>query len=442
MSPHDPFGGDSDRTIMKPTGGGLGAQPPQTPASPQPAQPPPDMPGDVVIAQAGSNPLLIHSAPLFALANQLRSSVTHPDPLRLQAHVAQDIVNFENRTRQAGEAQETVLAARYVLCTVIDEFALSTPWGVESQWASQTLLVRFHNEASGGEKFFQILERLLTDPQRNLHLLEFMYVCLSIGFEGKYRLTPRGPAELEQIRLSLFETIRTFRGTPPRELSLTWRGVEYKTARLAKYVPLWVLGLVGAGLCLAIYIALLFTLNTQSDPLVTNVAGLARDAVPIETRLAMPPPVVRTQTLSQLLSSDQRIIAAADRGELEIEEQNRGALVRLWGVFPSGQASVSPDAGDVINVVARALSEFSGRVQVIGHTDNQPIRSIQFPSNWILSERRAEAVLEQLEFVLDTDRLSAEGKADTEALASNDSAEGRARNRRIEVKLFYEVGEL
>ena len=105
MSPHDPFGGDSDRTIMKPAGGGLGAQQPQSPASPQPPQPPPKVPGDVVIAQAGSNPLLIHSAPLFALANQLRASVAHPDPLRLQAHVAQEIVNFENHTRQAGEAQ-------------------------------------------------------------------------------------------------------------------------------------------------------------------------------------------------------------------------------------------------------------------------------------------------------------------------------------------------
>ena len=192
MSSHDPFGGDGDRTIMKPTPGGQrpgGALPPSPPAQRSQAIDTSAV-GDISIRTGGGNGLLNAAGPLFALVSQLRASVSHPDPLSLQAHVAQEIVNFEAKARQS-EPPEQVLAARYALCTLLDETALSTPWGNESQWAAQTLLVRFHNEARGGEKFFQILERLTQDPARNLNLLELLYVCLALGFEGKFRLQPR-----------------------------------------------------------------------------------------------------------------------------------------------------------------------------------------------------------------------------------------------------------
>ena len=73
---------------------------------------------------------------------------------------------------------ETVLAARYVLCTFLDEIVLGTPWGSESVWSTQSLLSSFHNETWGGEKFFLILDSMLQDPAGNINLIELMYVCL------------------------------------------------------------------------------------------------------------------------------------------------------------------------------------------------------------------------------------------------------------------------
>src|SRR5690606_37076980 len=151
------------------------------------------------------------------------------------------------RARGSGEPPDHVLAARYLLCTALDETVLNTPWGSQSAWAEQTLLSTFHNETWGGEKFFQLLDRLVQDPRRNLHLLELMYLLLALGFQGKYRIRERGRAELEQIQANLFQTIRMQRGDFERSLSPRWRGVTDARSRLAQYVPLWVVGAVCAG---------------------------------------------------------------------------------------------------------------------------------------------------------------------------------------------------
>lgn len=446
----DPFGGDGDKTILKPMPGGRRPVGPGAadvpPVPPHATPPPPPSPGGaaplepVAITGSGQNPLVGAAAPLFVMVHQLRTSVSHADPQSLQAHVAQEISTFEAKAREQGEPPESVLAARYAICTLLDETALSTPWGVESQWASQTLLVRFHNEAGGGEKFFQILERLLQDPARNLHLLEFMYLCLALGFEGRYRLQPRGKAELERVRESVYETIRTFKGEHENDLSIRWRGVEYNRSRLAQYVPLWVLGAVGAGVAILVYVGFLFALSASSDPVAVQIASLGRDTVPIETRAAVK--IVQTVTLSDLLRDDPTVAAAVSSGLAQVEESPDRARVRLWGLFPSGEATVAGEHAGLVHDIGRAIGGFNGGVRVVGHTDDIPIRSLRFPSNWILSERRAESVSGLLAGTLPSGRLSSEGRADTQPLVANDSDINRALNRRIEITLFYEASEL
>src|SRR5690606_2760817 len=102
-----------------------------------------------------------------------------------------------------------------------------------------SLLSQFHNETWGGEKFFLMLDRAIREPARNLALLEFLYVCLALGFEGKYRVLERGRAQLDQVRDNLYRTLRQVRGEYERELSPHWRGVEDRRSRLARFVPLW-----------------------------------------------------------------------------------------------------------------------------------------------------------------------------------------------------------
>ncbi|KPA93486.1 flagellar motor protein [Pseudomonas asplenii] len=89
--------------------------------------------------------------------------------------------------------------------------------------------------------------------------------------------------------------------------------------------------------------------------------------------------------------------------------------------------------------IADAIRKVKGQVRVTGHSDNRPIATLRFPSNWALSQARAEQVLQILAAKTgQPERFSAEGRSDTEPLASNATAEGRAKNRRVEITVFAE----
>ncbi len=436
MSNDDPFGDKSDRTILRPTPG-RGRSP--SGETPGPAQRPqiPQQPAAAVapgqIGGSGVNPLVAAAGPLMALASQLSGTSSHADVASLLTHVAQEIKTFEANARNAGESPEAVLAARYSLCTLIDETVLGTPWGAESVWGNETLLIRFHNEAWGGEKFFQVLERSLQDPAQNLHLIEFMYICMALGLEGKYRVQDDGRRKLRRIIDQTFETIRMNRGEFERELSAHWRGVEDKRPKIARYVPLWAIGAAAAVVMLLIYSGFLYSLNVRSDPVVGQIAAIGRDAVQLDNRA---PALVRSASLENRLAGD------AQDGLVEVDDLADRSSITLWGLFDSGQARVQEDQVQLLIRVGQALNEFPGSVVVTGHTDNVPIRSLRFPSNWILSERRAESVHRILADVVNAQRIRFEGLGDSKPLVANDSAVNRAINRRVEITLFPQAQDL
>jgi len=108
-------------------------------------------------------------------------------------------------------------------------------------------------------------------------------------------------------------------------------------------------------------------------------------------------------------------------------------------LFPSGQADLRPAGQDVLRRLAEIINRTHYRVSVEGHSDNVPIQTARFPSNWELSTGRATSVLRQLErYGVASKRLSATGYADTHPIASNGSAVGRSANRRVE--LIMETG--
>ena len=92
--------------------------------------------------------------------------------------------------------------------------------------------------------------------------------------------------------------------------------------------------------------------------------------------------------------------------------------------------------GQYFSRIGKALNDVPGPVIIAGHTDNQPIRSLRFPSNWHLSKDRAASARAVLAGFVKPERLTAEGRADTEPVADNNSVEGRARNRRVEITLL------
>ncbi|MCI0918906.1 type IVB secretion system protein IcmH/DotU [Pseudomonas stutzeri] len=211
------------------------------------------------------NPLVAAASSLLSEVVRLKHSYEGEDLHALNQRLSAELKLFEHRALHDSAESSQVMAARYVLCTAIDEAVVTTPWGNESEWSQMSLLSSFHNETFGGEKFFQLLERLSRNPVKHLPMLELMYLCLSLGFEGKYRVMPRGMLELEAVRDSLYRQIRQLRGDVPREVSPHWQGLRDTRRRLVRIVPWWLVALFTL-ICLGmLYAGFAWVLGEQRD---------------------------------------------------------------------------------------------------------------------------------------------------------------------------------
>ena len=224
------------------------------------------------------NPLVAAASPLLSEVVRFKHSLESEDLQALHGQLSSAIKLFEHRALHDGAESSQVMAARYVLCTVLDEAVVTTPWGNESEWSQMSLLSSFHNETFGGEKFFQLLERLTRNPVKHLPMLELMYLCLSLGFEGKYRVLPRGMLELEAVRDSLYRQIRQMRGDIPRELSPHWEGLKDTRRRLVRIVPWWMVALFTLACLGVIYGGFAWVLGEQREAVLQPYRVLDMDA--------------------------------------------------------------------------------------------------------------------------------------------------------------------
>ena len=160
---------------------------------------------------ANENMLISSAMPLIHYAMSLVSIGEMIDINAVRSRLISDIGRFENKAEQFFTDQRQVVAARYLLCSFIDEIVTTSPWGLSHRWNSESLLSYFHNETYGGDGFFKLLERAQKQPQLYLDLLELMYVCLSLGFAGRYRVDSDGATKLERVRESMMTTIANHR---------------------------------------------------------------------------------------------------------------------------------------------------------------------------------------------------------------------------------------
>jgi type VI secretion system protein ImpK len=387
-------------------------------------------------AQAeGLNPLEAAAGPLLALLTRLRSTIAHPAPASLRAQLLAYLRQFEERAEAAGVARNEVLLARYALCTALDEAVLSTPWGSSSEWGKQSLLITVHNEAWGGEKVFQLLEHCLQSPRERLYLLEMLYLCMCLGFEGRYRVMNDGRSQLEILRERTSAAIRNARGEFERELSPHWRGLAVVRDRLSQFMPPWVGVAIGLAVLLLLLFGLRLKLAADAEPVFKNIHALGEIPVQAITPAVVQPKVVERPRLAGFLVEDIK----ANRVTVEDAVDRSVVTIRGDEIFSSGSATIVDDFQPLMLRIADAIRKVKGQVRITGHSDNRPIATLRFPSNWALSQARAEQVLQILSAKTgQPERFSAEGRSDTEPVAPNTTTEGRAKNRRVEITVLAE----
>ena len=376
------------------------------------------------------NPLIEAAKPVFILVNAMRQTTSQLSTDSLINKFSLLINRFEEDAEKNGAKYDAIQAAKYCLCTFVDELAVRAGWADES-WSKNSLLVSFYDETWGGERFFEIIQNLKQDPDKNIDLIEFVYLCLQFGYKGKYQVLPSGELEVDKIKRDLLSIIHTRRPDQTAKLFghdlIVKDIVQKKQSKLS--IPLWVVGVLGAVIGGGGYLGMQWSLGDDFNTASTKVNSLKLPAVAPKQKEEK-----TTVRLRPLLENEiaRKLVSVTD-------ESDRSTVTILGdGLFESGSAQIQNQYYPVLAAVGQALNSVDGPVVVTGYTDDKPIQSLEFPSNWHLSQGRADAVKQILLNYMQSgnNRIRSEGRGSTDAVAPNDSPENRAKNRRVEITLF------
>uniref|UniRef100_UPI0028B22596 type VI secretion system protein TssL, long form n=1 Tax=Pseudomonas sp. TaxID=306 RepID=UPI0028B22596 len=176
-------------------------------------------------------------------------------------------------------------------------------------------------------------------------------------------------------------------------------------------------------------------LASDAEPVFRGIHALGEIPVQAMDRPVTQPKPIERPRLAGLLAEDIKA------GRVAVEDAVDRSVVTLRGdeLFASASASIKGDYQALLTRIAAAVDKVKGDVRITGHSDNQPIATLRFPSNWALSQARAEEVRAMLAARTgQPERFTAKGLSDTEPLASNATAQGRAKNRRVEITVLAE----
>lgn len=467
----DPFGLSSDagRTRIRPVAGArplppMQPQGGQTWGAPPPPQQPafgsfgggpgfaaPSAPARPRGQRPHANPLVAAFAPLLELAPELERAHPPAQPEVLRQRVQGSLIDARDAAVALGQPLTRANQGAWFVAALIDDIALNTPWGGHSDWPRQPIVTQLTGEVDAGTRFFRHLEELVAHPNRDPDLLELAYLCLGLGFRGQYRPQgPTGEATITALRGQIARALRNV-DTLVAPLSPHADGVKVPDEPRRFAVPLWTVWLVAVALIVAIYTGLSLQLGNKAEQLFVSAAALPpaeRAGIfrPIRDTEAppVPVPVVEPTVTFELLPLFHEKAPAEIATALKGREDVSMAVLVVQGaapeVFRSAKADLRDEYQPLIAAIAQVIlenAEVIGRITVVGHTDSVPVQaSNPFQSNQGLSEARAATIAKLLVAAgVPADQVASEGRADTQPVGDNATKEGRAQNRRIEIKI-------
>ncbi|MFN3234528.1 MAG: type IVB secretion system protein IcmH/DotU [Gammaproteobacteria bacterium] len=224
----------------------------------------------------GLNPLIDAAAQCFATLSEIKATHIPPNASGLFKRLKTEINAFQQYIAQE-YTHEICLASQYALCATFDDAIMNTEWGAHDYWESHRLLTQLQNDHSDGERFFMILEHVKQQPEVYSDLLEFLYVCLRLGFKGQYRSSVFSFMQLNQLTDQLYHLIRGIKGETQSTLSpniTTKATTPIKKPLIKKMVIRFGAGLFVSLITLTVLFNMLFDKTTDQliAPLVTQTS--------------------------------------------------------------------------------------------------------------------------------------------------------------------------
>jgi len=188
---------------------------------------------------------------LLALALQLRKASDPGTEETLRPKVAQQFQALETRARQADVPQEDIQQAKYAIAAFIDEMILTSNWPVKETWSGKPLQLEYFNDFAAGEEFYNKLEALRAAGAKRAGVLEVYYLCLALGFRGKY-VDLQGMEKRKVLVDQIARELRAARTPEEQTLSPRWQPPD-ELPRLVSDFPVWMIAAAGGFVIVVIF---------------------------------------------------------------------------------------------------------------------------------------------------------------------------------------------
>jgi type VI secretion system protein ImpK len=204
---------------------------------------------------------------LYRNINNLDMGTSQSDMQQLKQKLIQTMDKHTRLLSEQGIENTHIMIMRYMLSTFIDETLGYMPWQNNLTWANYSLLHYYYQETYGGEKFFQLLEQFIKEPHKYIQHIELAYVCISLGYKGRFAIqkNSRGEIELDRIRNELYARIRNL--TSKDEKFYEGHPVSNKKHKLFLHIPYKMFILGGIILMAIVYGLFTSTVNTNENEL-------------------------------------------------------------------------------------------------------------------------------------------------------------------------------
>lgn len=367
--------------------------------------------------------------PVLVQYGKIKGSIDCQEPGVLFQRSVESILQVSNHASETlGLNEKEANWTSYILCSLLDEAVLNTPWAPESPWGKETLLVRFHGDSHGGERFFELVEELLTNRLHSSYLIRLCYYALSAGFTGKLALQSDGQLEQTRFLEHLFDRVK-LQGKPPSNLSGQLEVIKNWNEPSSRMAPVHLCISIGALILLGLFVFLSWRLSTWTKPIETaatqlyqlNLEASKHDELVLE----------RLKNVLEVESAE---------GKLNLAANGDGVIIRIGAdiLFENQQNTLSEQAKKLLDRVGHALKRLPGYIVVSGHTDDRQISTLAFPSNWHLSNHRSQLVAEHLASFLDLrDRITSQARGSSDPIRRGITPEDRQKNRRVDITLSH-----
>ena len=177
----------------------------------------------------------------FLLILQLRAAKDLGEPEILKKRIQELLRHIERESREAGYGEESIQRAVFALVAFIDETIIASEWDQREQWLANPLQLQLFNRYDAGEEFFATLDKLRRRPEHERELLELYFLCLALGFRGRYRFI--GKEKLLELLETTYSELKRADSKHSLTLSPHGSGEEGVLKTISRELPVWFIGL-------------------------------------------------------------------------------------------------------------------------------------------------------------------------------------------------------